>query len=896
MPTPIEQLSAALADRYRIERELGAGGMATVYLAQDLKHDRKVALKVLRPELAAILGGDRFLQEIKTTANLQHPHILALHDSGEAGGQVFYVMPFVDGESLRDRLDREKQLPVEDAIRIAREVADALEYAHQHGVIHRDIKPENILLHGGHALVADFGIAFAAARSEGDSRLTETGMSLGTPHYMSPEQAMGQREITARSDVYALGCVLYEMLTGEPPFNGPTPQAIVARVMTEEPRSLTLQRRTVPPQIEAAVLTALEKLPADRFATAKEFGAALAGTTGVRYESKSVRVTPPTMIPPSRLTVGIALLTFAAGLALAWFRPRQAAEAVPSRLAMLTPTLTSSGITSLQRQLTLTPDGRAVIFTSIGPQGAAQVSRQDLDAAEPRVIPTRIDAGSGAKEYGLSNFVVSWDGRWLVAQALNGQVLRFPIEGGAGVRLPLQQSDFAVFDAKGHLWSDAGYERGETGYFFRLGAGDSLSRELTGRVGQDQLMQVLPDGRTAIAMVRQTGTASSPSHLIDLVTGDTLPLMANLAVEVKYTSGYLVSVLGDGTMLAAPFDAKQRRITGSAVTVATGVSTTGSGVAQIAVAPNGTVAYIPEEPRSLVFVDRNGGVRPALAERYNYHAPMFSPDGRRISIDMSDIEGRDVRVLSVGERNLTRATFDRDGHDATWTPDGRFLTYTSLKTGKLGIYHTRPGRAEPADLLMESESLGFSGYWLPDGSGLVTVATGLNPESGLDVALVTNGGHGPMEPLAASRFTETHPAVSPDGRWLAYVSDQSGDTEVYVRPLGRDGDLVQVSRGGGGEPMWSPDGRELFYRGEVDGEPRMVVASVQTAPAFSVTARRPLFSVADMVTATPHRNYDISPDGKTLVMVQRSPATRIMVIQNLPALVARLRGAEGEGR
>src|SRR5512141_2155051 len=233
MPTTLEQLSTALADRYRIERELGAGGMATVYLAHDLRHDRKVALKVLRPELSAILGAERFLHEIKTTANLQHPHILPLHDSGEADGLVYYVMPYVEGESLRDRLNREKQLPVEDAVRIAREVADALEYAHQHGIVHRDIKPENILLHGGHAMVADFGIALAASRSDGGSRMTETGMSLGTPHYMAPEQAMGEREITPRADIYALGCVLYEMLAGEPPFMGPTAQAIIARVMTE---------------------------------------------------------------------------------------------------------------------------------------------------------------------------------------------------------------------------------------------------------------------------------------------------------------------------------------------------------------------------------------------------------------------------------------------------------------------------------------------------------------------------------------------------------------------------------------------------------------------------------------------------------------------------------------
>src|SRR4051794_26121518 len=221
------RLTTALTDRYRLERELGAGGMATVYLAYDLRHERKVAIKVLKPELAAVIGAERFLREIKTIATLQHPHILGLIDSGEANGTAYYVMPFVEGESLRDRLTREKQLPITDAVRIATEVASALDYAHRHGVIHRDIKPENVMLHDGSALVADFGIALAVSSAGGGSRMTETGMSLGTPHYMSPEQAMGERAITGRSDVYALGAVTYEMLVGEPPFTGPTAPAIV---------------------------------------------------------------------------------------------------------------------------------------------------------------------------------------------------------------------------------------------------------------------------------------------------------------------------------------------------------------------------------------------------------------------------------------------------------------------------------------------------------------------------------------------------------------------------------------------------------------------------------------------------------------------------------------------
>src|SRR5262249_21795784 len=271
------RLSAALADRYRIERELGQGGMATVYRAHDLRHDREVAIKVLHPDLGAALGADRFLAEIRTTARLQHPHILPLLDSGDAGeGLLYYVMPLATGETLRTRLERERQLPIEDTVRIAREVADALGHAHGHGIVHRDIKPENILLQGGHALVADFGIALALQQA-GGARMTQTGLSLGTPQYMSPEQAMGEKQLDARADLYALGAVGYEMLTGEPPFTGATVQAIVAKVLSERPVPPSTVRDTVPPPVEAAILKCLAKVPADRFATAADFVAALDG-------------------------------------------------------------------------------------------------------------------------------------------------------------------------------------------------------------------------------------------------------------------------------------------------------------------------------------------------------------------------------------------------------------------------------------------------------------------------------------------------------------------------------------------------------------------------------------------------------------------------------------------
>ncbi|WP_309670861.1 protein kinase [Gemmatimonas sp.] len=284
----VVRLTSALSRSYRIERELGAGGMATVYLAHDLKHERDVAIKVLHPDLGAALGAERFLSEIKTTAKLQHPHILPLLDSGAADGLLYYVMPYVRGETLRARLDRERQLPLDDALRIAREVAGALEHAHRQGIIHRDIKPENILLQDGAAVVADFGIALAV-QSAGGARMTQTGLSLGTPQYMSPEQAMGERAIDARSDIYALGAVTYEMLVGEPPFTGASVQAIVAKVMNAEPERLTLTRKSVPLGIEAAVLRALAKLPVDRYASAAAFAEAL--SAGERMQ--------PSTSPPS---------------------------------------------------------------------------------------------------------------------------------------------------------------------------------------------------------------------------------------------------------------------------------------------------------------------------------------------------------------------------------------------------------------------------------------------------------------------------------------------------------------------------------------------------------------------------------------------------------------------
>ncbi|MHC4294954.1 MAG: serine/threonine-protein kinase, partial [Planctomycetota bacterium] len=335
----LDRLREAFANRYAVERELGEGGMATVYLATDLKHHRQVAIKVLRPELAAVLGAERFVQEIKTTANLQHPHILPLFDSGEADGFLYYVMPFIDGESLRDKLNRETQLGVEEAVKITTEVADALDYAHRQNVIHRDIKPENILLHDGRPMVADFGIALAVSAAAG-GRKTETGLSLGTPHYMSPEQATAEKDITARSDLYSLGSVLYEMLTGEPPHTGGSAQAIIMKIVTEPADPVTKIRKSVPAHVAAATAKSLEKLAADRFESAAKFAEAL---TNPAFTLPTTRTTMVAGVQASwqwnRLSIAATALT-AVAIVVAlwgWLRPQPEVPKPVSRYSVAIP-------------------------------------------------------------------------------------------------------------------------------------------------------------------------------------------------------------------------------------------------------------------------------------------------------------------------------------------------------------------------------------------------------------------------------------------------------------------------------------------------------------------------------------------------------------------------------
>ena len=529
MSDAVTRLNAALEGRYAIERELGEGGMATVYLADDLKHERKVALKVLKPELAAVVGAERFLAEIKTTANLQHPHILPLFDSGEADSFLFYVMPFVEGESLRDRIDREHQLPVDEAVKIATDLAEALDYAHRHKIIHRDIKPANILIHEGRPLIADFGIALAVGVA-GGGRLTETGLSVGTPHYMSPEQATGDQAVGVATDIYALGAVLYEMLIGEPPYTGSTAQAILGKIIQGKTASASEERASVPRNVDAAIRKALEKLPADRFTGAQQFARALSDP-GFRHGEVAVGGLVVAGGAWNRLSIATTTIAVVASAVAGWSLMRPEPPVPIERFESpfregQAPTLYGT------ERFALSPDGSRLVY--VGPGGLWVRRWDDPDASLIR----------GTE--GGSRPSVSPDGAQLVfQQSQEIKVLSF--EGG-----PIQ----SVTAGRWPLWGGDGYL-----YF----DGSSFAERIPVTGGQAEPVRV--DGRVHEVLSGGSGalvTSGGEIGTLRIATGETTRLFEGNFPRYA-VSGHLVYLAPDLTLMAARFDADAMELLGQPV-------------------------------------------------------------------------------------------------------------------------------------------------------------------------------------------------------------------------------------------------------------------------------------------------------------------------------------------
>ena len=874
-----DSLVAALADRYRIERELGVGGMATVYLAEDVRHRRRVAVKVLHPELSAVLGSDRFLKEIELTANLQHPHILPLFDSGNAEGQLYYVMPFVEGETLRARLTRESQLPIDEATRLAREVADALSYAHGRGVVHRDIKPENILLQGGHALVADFGIALAVQHA-GGQRMTQTGLSLGTPQYMAPEQAMGEKAVDARADVYALGAVTYEMLTGEAPFTGPTAQAIVARVLTEEPRSVTAQRRSVPTDLDAAVARALEKLPADRFQSAAQFAEALAGRSGGDSRSDTriggrARHSVVARVTPWALAAALGAAITAQRL----YAPATPVGTEPFRFAVeLAPGLVPNRVPSVL----LSRDGTRIVF-SVWSAGQRILYSQKLGELTAKPI-----AGSE----GANRPFLSPDGRWVGFNRSN-QLMKVAIEGGTPVALTADTWGGGAWGTDGRIVFPQSYQEGlfevsdAGGPAVRLTRPDSTKNELA-----HWWPQILPDGDHILFTAYRGTAATSTIEVFSRRTKQRTVLLTD-GLNARYVaSGHLVFAK-DETLLAVPFDLGNMKVTGGAVPLADDLAMAdGEGYGAFDIAPNGTFVYLPASSfraeLDIVFADRRGVVRPALPEAARYDNPRLSPDGTRIAVDLLPKGGTsDIWVFPVGSARGTRIT-DTPGKDFIphWTPDGREILYIH-ESPYYDPWLRAADASQPARQLIGGGVDRMPGGISADGR-LVSYLANMNGKP--ELRTMSLRGEPEERVYVSNVLNSAKPVLSPDGRWMAYESEETGRVEVYLQSfpdptLGR----WKLSSNGASEPLWSRGGKEVVFR------QRDTVMTVTVNPdAKEIGTPVPLFGGPYVFHAAwdEGHSYDVSKDGETFVMLREPPGRqrrRIVVTFNwLAELSARV--------
>ena len=906
----LARVTAALAPAYAVQRELGAGGMATVYLAHDARHERDVAIKVLHPDLGAALGADRFLAEIKTTAKLQHPHILPLLDSGSADGLLWYAMPYVEGETLRRRLERETQLPIAEAVRLAREVADALQAAHARGVVHRDIKPENILLQGGpgtpHALVADFGIALAV-QSAGGARMTQTGLSLGTPQYMSPEQAMGEKVVDARSDIYALGAVTYEMLVGEPPFTGPSTQAIVARLLSTAPPSLTATRSTIPLHVEAAVLTALAKLPADRQSSVSEFAAQLSGAVPIAFTQASdvrlntgtaaggVHADPRRTASALRRTRALLGVTVAVALAaigaVAWLATRPA-PVTPVRTFLLTlPDSTPLLEAGVPRRVAISPDSRRVYFAggSIGNWGL--FARDLADTLVYRVPGT---------ERGHSP-VLCPDGRWLYFNRGHGQgqgVYRVPPEGGhttavldsATVQDCNEAGELLVIRSRRLLlWREGQALR-------EIAAPDSARGENFIASGS-----FLPGGTHAVFTVTRLGRPLGGMLATVPLSGSVTTPLAVAGTRPKWSNGYLLFIR-DGDLVAAPFDPKRNQLLGEPVPVVRNVATRTQG-SDYDVSDDGTLVYVSGTFGShyrFARVDRGGREELLDREPAPYSWPRVSPDGKRIAVEVQASNAAfDVWLFTLASRSLERLTSRYSGVRALgWSADGKRVAYLTMENG--GTPQAKRTIAwVPWDLSTPPQRIPVR---IPDGTQVEDATL----RTSTDLIVVRSRGYGApgdlwvapsppagdsvrqARPFVVTEADEETPRLSPDGRWVAYASNETGQFEVYARAADGTGGRVSLSAGFGAEPVWTPDGRGLYFR----GEGRMHFVALKGGAALEVVRRDTLF-------ADPYRRetlalqYDVFPDGQTLLMQKpsgtgsRSP----IVVLNWPGLLRQGKGS-----
>jgi eukaryotic-like serine/threonine-protein kinase len=841
---------------YEIIGAIGAGGMGEVYRARDTRLNRIVAIKVLpahladRPELR-----ERFEREARTIASLNHPHICTLHDIGQQDGIDYLVMEYLEGETLAQRLLK-GPLPLEQVLEYAIEIADALDKAHRKGVTHRDLKPANIMLIKTGTKLLDFGLAKLKQEvappnvkiSElptANDPLTAQGTIIGTLQYMAPEQLEG-KEVDARTDIFAFGAVVYEIATGKRAFEGKSQASLIAKILETDPPPISSLQPMTPPALDRAVKKCLAKEPEKRWQVASDLCDEL---KWIAEGGSQAAVTSPSMLslkpalpgPVSRFVITLPPGQHLAGL-----------DCGPA--------------------VALSPDGTYLAYVA-RQGGTQQLYLRAMDNLEARPIP-------GTE--GAVNPFFSPDGQWVGFFA--GQELKkVYVNGGAALTLA------NVVVSIGASWSSQGMIAFAPSFNTSLqqvpdsgGAPQPLSRVEKGDVSH-RWPEFLPGGKAMLFVASPTGITVSEARIAvqTIETGERKNLILAGTQPRCAPSGHLVYVQG-GNLMAAPFDPQRLTATGGAVPVVDGVlRSRTTGAAQYSFSATGSLVYVSGGAQSaqsrLVWVSRNGAEQSLAVPARTYVFPRLSPDGRRVAVAIAE-QGTQIWLYDLSRETLTRFTFEGNLNYATlWTPDGKRIAFESNKEGPLNIFWQLADGSGGLERLTTSEHINAPMSWSPDAQLLAFIE--VTPTTGLDIWVLRMSDR-KAQPFLRTPFNEGTARFSPDGRWLVYMSDESGRYEVYVQPYPGPGGKWQISTEGGTEPMWNSNGRELFYR---SGD-KVMAADIDTQVGFAAGKPRMLFEGQYGTAPVPIPNYDVSPDGQSFLMLkpseQAQAPTQINVVLN----------------
>jgi serine/threonine protein kinase/Tol biopolymer transport system component len=880
---------------YEILSAIGAGGMGEVYKARDTRLDRIVAIKVLPTHLADRSElRERLDREAKTIASLNHPHICVLHDIGHQDGIDYLVMEYLEGETLAQLLQK-GALPLEQVLLYSIEISDALDKAHRKGVTHRDLKPGNIMLTKSGTKLLDFGLAklkqevapanvsiseLPTARDP----LTVQGTILGTLQYMAPEQVEGN-EVDARTDIFAFGAVVYEMATGKRPFQGKTQASVIGAILRDDPPPMSSLQPMTPPPLDRVVKKCLAKEPEKRWQAASDVCDEL---TWIAEGGSQVTLAVTTPMKGIRalgrraliLSLGTLLLgAFIASLAT-WNLKPSPPQPVSRTVITLPPGQELAGMDN-GPAVALSPDGTRLAY--VAREGSIQqLYLRAMDSLESTPIP-------GTE--GAINPFFSPDGQWL-GFFRGTKLMKVPVGGGTAVTL----GDASL--PHGASWGSQGmiaFAPTTVSALLQVADAGGTAQPLTHLEKGDtahRWPEFLPGGKALLFAAGTTAIYSTNAQVAvqSIGTGERKNLVQG-AMSPRYApSGHLVYAQG-GSLMAVPFDPKRLAVTGTAVPVVEGVLQSAvRGAAQYSISATGSLVYVPGGVQSaqskLVWVSRSGAEQPVAAPARAYVNPRLSPDGRHVALTITEQESH-IWLYDLSRNTLTRFTFEGDYNPVSvWTPDGKRIAFESNKEGPPNIFWQLADGSGGLERLTTSEYVTAPMSWTPDGRVLLFIE--INPTTGFDIWELRMNGPSPgsgqvrkAQPFLRTRFNEMAPRFSPDGRWLAYVSDESGRNEIYVQPYPGPGGKWQISTEGGGEPVWNANGRELFYR---SGE-RMMAVDIATQQGFSAGTPRMLFEGRYEPAPIPVANYDVSADGQRFLMLKQSEQaqsapTQINVVLN----------------